>query len=482
MKPSEEIANIEKYSERSFSYFCKNILNEPIGRVHEYIAQILDTPNLKTCTIEIARGHWKTETFSVKYPVWRMWREKNKQLNISIRSNNLGISRKINWKISRLIEQNKMVAARLMPANMNHAKWSSDFIETDPGHLLFSIPYDRRSDHVDLSIVDDILSDEHGRSSVAMDQMEQTYWNTISPTINTRKGMHFIVGTPITYNDLYTRIDAQLKGDSTYRMFKFPAIVKRKGTDAPCLPERFTLDELYEIKKRTPIWSWQQEYMLEPVGHGNSLFPEELLRKCTVTDDSYFANDPYHDETAVDNPQAEYFLGGDIALSDSDRADYSVYVIVKREEGQPLKVMPYIFNGKGWTSDQLKNKLKDLNAFYKFSKAIVEQKGLSYSLVNEMTSDPDLAGVVEPFETNRVNKDKILGSLELLMRNGMLKLPNDSALIDELAKFGIKSIDGKQTYEALAGHDDHVMALAMACHAAGGFSAEPVMPVTFEVV
>jgi hypothetical protein len=236
------------------------------------------------------------------------------------------------------------------------------------------------------------------------------------------------------------------------------------------------------MKKRTPIWSWQQEYMLEPVGHGNSLFPEKLLKKCITSDESYFSEDPYHNPEQLKNQNIEYFMGCDIALSDADRADHSVYIIIKKEQDMPLKVMPSIFDGKGWTSKQLIQKMRDLNDFYRCTKIVVEQKGLSYSLVNEMISDFSLAGTVEPFDTNRSNKDKILGNLELLMRNDMLKLPNDHILIDELSKFGLKSIDGKQTYEALAGHDDYVMALAMACHAAGGFAIEPTVPVTFDVV
>jgi hypothetical protein len=453
----------------NFTIFCEYVLKQKVGQFHnEIITELIDTN--KNVVVMAARGHFKSTIFSTCFPLWQFWRTDDKKIEISVQSHNMSQARKIMGWVTDKIENIPILKSKLFPDDIFRAKWSGNHIVTKNGHEMYCRAFGHRGDHVDFSIVDDPLQDEEARSSMTMQSIKDTFWAAVFPITQSRRGKHIIVGTPMSYDDLYS----DFSDKPNFVTMRYPAVLTDEEGNwlEPLFPEHFTLVQLKNIKDNMPSWAWQQEYMLDPVGSGNSLFPKDLIDKCV--------NLEYIEPEESVKKYTQYFMGCDIALSDSDRADNACFIVIEKTPGFPLKVIDDIFLRKGIHSEQQIEIIKQKNSFYNFSKIVIEKTGLAQIMAKKAVQE--LPSIVEEFDTTHSKKEQILGNLELLMRNNMLKLPDNKKLISELSKFGIKLKQGKQTFEALSGHDDQVMALAFACYAAGGWAKEFKPPVTLTVI
>jgi hypothetical protein len=163
----------------------------------------------------------------------------------------------------------------------------------------------------------------------------------------------------------------------------------------------------------------------------------------------------------------KYYLGHDVALSEQRGSDYFAMVALKRVLNAPLRVVRKM-RAKGSEEEQFEI-IRQWNADYHFSKYVIEQKGLSYAMAEKAAKDFTLAASIEKFNTTHASKDHIIGDLRLGMENKLIGLDGDQDIALELGSFGLVTVNGLQTFKALTGHDDLVVALALAFYAAGGW-------------
>uniref|UniRef100_A0A6M3L8W8 Putative terminase n=1 Tax=viral metagenome TaxID=1070528 RepID=A0A6M3L8W8_9ZZZZ len=464
----------------SFPHFCKNILGIKVSKKHEeaidLIIQSLESPPEKkeSLGIQFSRGHGKTTIFSVALSLWLCWKTPaDKPLAISLRSHSQSFSTSINRKLKDYIEFNPKLKERLLPTDFKSNSWSADYIRTKNGHDIFSLPFRQRGNHVDLSICDDIQTDEDAFSTLSLSRIKEAFWGTVYPTTQSKKGIHVVVGTPIAFNDIFY----DLSKNKGFHSIKYPAVkIDKDGKFYdPLFPELFSLEQYYHIRNTIPSWAWQREYLLNPIGGEIALFGEDLVKSCI-----------YEDDEEADIPEdikeyREVFLGCDIAVSEREGSDYSCFIILEKYPDKPLKMIGKWYE-KGITTDEQIEKIKELNRINSFSRIVIEQKGISWPMAQKAAEDPEIGYAVERFDTNQKNKEKIVGTLELLMRSKMLKIPYDDSLISELQTFGKIERNGKQTFEAMAGHDDQVIALCLACYAAGVWTDVENVDSTIEAV
>jgi intein/homing endonuclease len=262
--------------------------------------------------------------------------------------------------------------------------------------------------------------------------------------------------TPKSEKDLFARI-REKHHEMGFCYKKYPAInLNQYGEWAESLwPDKFTLAELKQIKASMTAISWDREYMLESVSSGSRLFPEALIQK---------AIEPGLEASAI-RKDSYYYLGCDIALSEKERADFSVFITLERRDKEPLRQVG-LLRLKGVPTDEQLKELKRLNSIYKYSRILIEDNGLSMGLVDLAIKDAELGTITEGFVTSHASKEEILGKLEISMRNDQLKISDNELLVDELRKFGIKDRKGKQVFESLGKRDDCVLALCFALEAA----------------
>lgn len=456
---------------RSFKLFCEHQLGVIVGNMHTEIVNALESKSKNLCVMA-SRGHSKTTIVSVAYPLWLCYKSPTPEYIIIV-SMNQNESRRIMGLIrDEIFKHNDFLGFQM---KMDSADEVQIFIPgTNLHHTICSIPLGTRGRHGTILIADDILKDEQGNTIPSITKVKNLFWKAHSPMIEAKKGILAVVGTPICSNDLYNDIIELIETerkrglDPSWNFLKYPAI---KPDGSLQFPEFYTEERLLRKKLSVPSYVWEQEYMLNPVGDGYSIFPIELIESASNLD-----------YKPIDKSEQDFvsnYIGCDVAMSSSSRADNSAFYIVTKAPNRPIKVTD-CWIGHGIGEDQQIEKIKELKQVYNFVGGRIEKKGLTFSMSNKVVTDPELTGYIDEWNPTNEEKAKLVGNLQLLFKHKMIYIPKElpyyDELISELMSFTLINKDGTQQYKAAAGHDDMVIGLALAISAAGGWVYKPQVP------
>ena len=471
--------NIDSIYKNSFSTFCRVVMKQMVAKFYEPMINEAEKGERNICIL-LPRGHGKTITFSRSFPLYIINKAQTPK-TIIIESMNQDMSRRILALIRDALTSNPYFA------RFKFKKETDKLLEVYvPGHegdneythKIYSVPLGTRGLHGDYVISDDIMKDDAGNSSTNMIKLKQTWWNSTYPMSQSKHGNHFVVGTPQGNNDIFADIkEIAYNKKGNWAVYEFPAIqTDEDGNEFALFPELLNLEKLREIKLSAPSWTWEQEYMLRPIGK-DSMFPTELINKCIDL--------KYEEIKPEEQKLVEFYIGCDVAMSSASTADFSAFHTVSRAPNRPIRI-ENIWHEKGIGEDEQIEQIKVLKRIYNPVKGLIERKGLTYSMAGKVVTDPELAGVFDEWNPTNEEKQKILGNLQLLMKHKMLCIPSDiehfDELVSELSSFGIINENGKQTYRAFSGHDDLVIGLALAVSAAGGWVFDEAVPTTIEII
>ena len=459
MKDNPLHLNLREYYANSFPAFCEDLLGLQVAR-HQL--EMIDglMKNRFVC-YEAARGHSKSETCAVAYPLWLSFRS-IQPLEILISSGTEKQCKNIVRRIQNYCSTVPILQEILIPENYHEGVWSSMQMKTKNGHFIQAHPITSKSirgNHVNFVICDDL----YGEEGEDIETINEAFEKALRPIINLKKGQLVFVGTPVSDKDLFSRIRENPEGTG-FHYKAFPAVVldETGGWKEPQWPEKFSIDELRKIKAGMTSIAWSREYMLEAIADGSRLFPFSLLNKVI---------DKGCDVRPIDF-SAQHYLGCDVAVSDSNRADFSVFITLEKKGGDPARQIDLV-RLKGASTDTQLEKIRELHGKYKYSRILIEDNGVGRGLADALIKDACLGCVSDKYTTTHANKEEILGKLEMGFRNGKLLISDNDVLIDEFSKFGVKVKKGKQTYESLGKTDDCVMSCAFAFEAlnrGGAFS------------
>jgi hypothetical protein len=454
------------------------VMDRKIAGFYDNIIKAVERREKNICVL-LPRGHGKTEIFSRSFPLWLVFKS-DKPLTVIIESMNQDMSRRILGLIRDTLKSNDLFK------DYKFKRDTDKFVELyvpgregdeDYTHKIYSVPLGTRGLHGDVVISDDILKDDAGNSSVNMMRLKQTWWNSTYPMAQSKHGAHILVGTPQGNNDIFYDIKEIAAKGGEWDVYEFPAIsIDNNGNELALFPELLDLEKLKKIKASAPSWTWEQEYMLRPIGK-DAMFPTDLIEKCVDLKSA--------DYTVEDLETASFYIGCDVAMSSSSAADFSAFVVIAKVPNKPMRI-EHIWHEKGVEEDEQINEIRRLCAIYKVNKGMIERKGLTYSMAGKVITDNQLLGIVDEWNPTNEAKKIILGNLQILMKHKMLSIPSDlehfELLKGELGSFGIINENGNQTYRAFSGHDDLVIGLALAVAAAGGWAFEEDVPSTIEMI
>jgi hypothetical protein len=448
---------LQEAAKSSFEVFCKLVLKNKVGDMHREWIDAIQNDKRHVCIVA-PRGHFKTTTLSISYPLWIMYREENQKMFLIV-SSSLEQSTEIMHNIKKKIEENEVLRDVLYPDSIYQNKWSETQIETKNGHRVLCVPFgdSARGKHPDYLICDDILKTE----VMDIESAKSTFYGVVFPCVNSKRGKAIVVGTRVSYVDLL----GDLATKPAFKYIEHAAVVTDSSGEwiRPIFPEHFSLEHLRNIRDVMPAHLWAREYMSKPISSETSMFPSALVESaCSIHQG---VKDTY------DKEKGTVYIGADIAVSASARADWSVFTVLEHSPGKPILVRDII--RKHLSSDENVTELERLYKQYHPTKILVEQNGVGWGAAHSCADSPILKGVADPFDTRRKIKEQIVSRLEILLRNKELALPRNDELLIELSQFGIKrDKNGKETYESLGKHDDMVISLAIAVHAAD--SAIPI--------
>ena len=438
--------SFEEFSMRCLhlDYFIENVLDSKMDEFHrEQMSYLFGN---RYVYIVSPRGHLKTTIFSIAYPIWRMWKDRN--LEICLVTQTLDYSKKVLAKIQDYITKNEFLKHL-----QGNREWSTTGIRTSNENYMFIKPFSDviQGTHSDIFICDDILRDKEKTH----DQIREVFLQTIFPTVQTTKGKLMVVGTAKTLEDLFFHDTEGLVQNPAFKGKVWSAVIMDSmgRWKAPLWKNNFTLEELKHIQATQGTLYFAREYLCNPMAGGSSLFEEEVIKRQTKT----------YNQLQKRRGIYKYYLGIDVAISKKAGADWSVFIVLEVDPHDNIRMVKLErYHGKStkWHVERT----EELHDDFMFSRISVEDMGLSSGLVRELQNIDGWSYLVNPVRTQQGGaKEDLVSKIEAALSTGALIILNHPILQKELRGFGLKRKKGGG-YElcGLIGHDDCVLSLGIA--------------------
>jgi hypothetical protein len=250
------------------------------------------------------------------------------------------------------------------------------------------------------------------------------WWrNAARPTLSDRRGTALFLGTPKGTGDFH-RLFTEAEGDTTGEMRAF-----RIGTrHNPHIPS----DEVEAARRSLPPEVFAQEYEGIPAEDGGNPFGLDAIRACIG-------------ELSTAAPEC---WGVDLAKSQ----DYTVALALDKD-GAVCRLERW---QAPWsvTRERLARTIGD-------KPAQIDSTGVGDPIVEDLRK---VCRRVEGFKFTSQSKQQLMEGLQISVQGRDIRYP-DGWLRAELEAFGYRYSGRTVSYEATAGHDDGVCALALAVHA-----------------
>ena len=250
------------------------------------------------------------------------------------------------------------------------------------------------------------------------------WWrNAARPTLSDRRGTALFLGTPKGTGDFH-RLFTEAECDTTGEMRAF-----RIGTSQnPHIPS----DEVEAARRSLPPEVFAQEYEGIPAEDGGNPFGLDAIRACIGE---------------LSNAAPECW-GVDLAKSQ----DYTVALALDKD-GAVCRLERW---QAPWsvTRERIARTIGD-------KPAQIDSTGVGDPIVEDLRK---VCRRVEGFKFTSQSKQQLMEGLQIAVQGRDIRYP-DGWLRAELEAFGYRYSGRTVSYEATAGHDDGVCALALAVHA-----------------
>lgn len=444
-----------KAAKSKLSYFAEYILGYKVTDYQREWYDLAQDDNIRKFLLLAPRGHAKSTVISINTPLWLMGNNPN--IRIVIVSNTASQADSFLRSIKTVVERDekyKAVFGNLMPRHPE--KWTNSEIiinrntkEKDPTISTVGTGGAILSKRADVIIADDILNKDNTRTEEQRKKVKEWFNDILMPVLDPVTGRIFVAGTAFNLEDLYHDI---IKNDITFDVkFKYRAIIREpddkdiwdkyhdtlllsgkekanefyKNNEEKMLagskvlwPERWSYKRLFDEKLSVGTRSFNLMYQNEAVSDETAVIREEWVEKCKDENRSLIYS---YDPSVSDLGQIVIAQGVDLAISESERADYNVimtvaklrdnkYIILNREKGH-------------WSPAEIRKNIIGQAERFKPSIILVEDNAFQQSLVKDMQAETVLP--IRGFTTTGEKFDEEIGinSLAVTLENGQWILP-----------------------------------------------------------
>ncbi len=408
-----------------------------------------------------------TSLYSIAYPLWRLWREKN--IEYCLVSSSLDQSMKIFSKAQEILETNPFFSS-LLPQNRFNS-WNKSELLTKNGNRFFIKTFNdsARGMHPHYITYDDLLRE----GDLDMAKIREVFWSVFAPCGDYHNCQHIVVGTPFSIDDLYTDFDKP--ENKNWKKVTMRAIITDELGNwvRPLWDERYSLEYFRQQLNSMNENLFMREYMCSPQATGDTLFPKEMILNSLDYDMEYGFK-----------TEGVTTIGADFAMSTQASGDYNVFTVVdncagttyikKTDKGDvevkdPVFVRRIIrYRGNVGHIENLRN----LHAYFPMSRIIADSSHVGAKFVMELREQ---SMWVDGQDFQPAHRNMMLMNLRRLLEQNRLVIPSKGEsspltdrLIKELSSFRKKSLpSGGETWKSYADHDDMVMSMALACRDIG---------------
>ena len=489
---TEEHKGVKISTLSAFWHFCEFVLSEdPIkGKSiwNELVKNLfIDIERNRYCCLLASRGMGKSY---FAHGIYTLFKSFLYRYTDSLLVTNVPNQYESNMRIlKRLIESNELLMKKKDP----DATWTKSQIEYNGGIIQAqSVGTPPRGRHVHYIFVDDCLRDDN---KISEEELNNFIKGQLLPCAQRWKSRMVLTGTPLHISDIYHDL-MNTKPD-----YKGQLIIDGKMSHCGFYSKAYPIITNYEKKEifLPELFSWEElitnTNSVKNI-QGDDIFSREYLLVCTDASTAIFsydlidkAQDDLEKTTYLDDHNGNYIIGVDVATSGAASADYSAFVVIELVETKKglKKYVRNIVHEKGMpiTGDHTPEgevldlgqveMIEDLYNRFNQGLVIVEKNNVGVAHIQELQKRNVN---VQEFVTDRFKKENMIRYLVSEMKQGNMIIPQDDEEIknlkQELLSFGVrKTRSGKERMEALKGHDDMVMALAMANHAAQTYGSLP---------
>ena len=424
--PRDKVAVREIYQRaaQDILFFAEVILGFKIPHYWKEWARFVHTHDM-VCVLA-HRFSGKSSFFAFTYPLWHIFRGDLDEV-LFIRKTREDATLSIT-KLKEEIEANEWLQ---FLANPTGDTWGKQGIKTKPSHAKHRgvFVYGRgvggslRGLHPDLVIVDDIHGDKPSDVGVVKDY----FFSVILPMLGPIGSKIVIIGTPISYDDLY----ADLQASNVIPVKKYPAI---KPNGEILWKEVWTREDL-EKRRKLDEERFAREYLLQPKSSKQNFFPMEAIYKALNYERRL---------GVVPNEQLkDIVIGVDFGFADDSRASYTVCTVLGLMFDN-RRVILDIHREKGMTMLQIESILRQLQSRYSATRVIAEAIGPQKIVAEKLKDQFEVVEVM----TTKQHKYDMLGRLRFDLERGNIIIPADihdkytrelkDALLQELSGFIMK--------------------------------------------
>ena len=262
--------------------------------------------------------------------------------------------------------------------------------------------------------------------------LEQSFNEVIQPTLIDRKGGAILVSTPKGMNGFFNLYSRGVTGVKDWASFHYTT------SDNPYIAR----EEIELARMTMPASTFEQEIEAKFIARGGAVFRDV-------------------DAVSVALPQ-EPRAGGDYVMGVDWGKDNDYTALCVIDVKTKTQVALDRFNTIGWQVQR--DRIKALSERWRVKVIYAESNSIGSPNIESLQNE----GLkVIPFTTTAQSKREIIESLALAIEKRDITLLNDSVQRHELLSYTMtRTASGSYTYSApVGGHDDTVMALAIAWHA-----------------
>ncbi|MDZ7815307.1 MAG: phage terminase large subunit [Planctomycetota bacterium] len=410
--------------------FARLVLGLDLTAFHRLWLEFCDA---ESRTVLLApRGHGKTTICDILYVLWAVL--SNPDIRVLIVSNTMGQAKAFLREIAAHLQREEI---EKLWGPRKGERWTETEIQLprkrvakEPTVTAVGTGGAIISRHYDLIICDDIIDEENSSSARQREKVRTWFYKTLMPCLEPDGRMH-IIGTRWHYGDLYGELSKRWK-------LRIDRAIDREGK--VLWPDKFSADTLAAVREQAGERIFNCQYNNDPSGYEGAIFKYKHFR--------FY-------EPGTQPSGLRCFCGVDLAVSQSETADYFAHAVVGLDDDGQIYVLE-VFRDRLTFHRQVEFILSRAT-LYKPMRIAVESFAYQKAMVQEIMRRSTV-----PVQPMQEGKDKVARAWRLAahFEQGRVFVPTDSGeLQEELMQFP----HGE--------HDDQVDALGYAAHVASSYGS-----------
>ncbi|MGV9141316.1 MAG: hypothetical protein ACOC1X_00095 [Promethearchaeota archaeon] len=459
-----------------FKFFCEKMLGlTDMGGIHDFQKDWINTiEKYRISMIEAPSGSSKSEIVGACYPLWELYRNPDKRLEIRLVSKTRDQSEKnLLVRTQNYILDNEILSNELVPSD-KRVSWTKSGFRTKKGDVMDIVPYNVniKGSRAHIMILDEIdsyedhdiffkhvLSRTHAGGRVVGISTPEHISGIIEQL--KEKKLDFVGFHKTT---VFVHPDGtNVKPEEIQSIEDFDRLKEQGCKSIWPENEKFTFNYMREDFQVNGRLSWIQNYLCEIIGLSeDAAFP----LKSIIESYNYDLDFDYSC-----NPNAMYFIGADFATSDGPKADYDAFVVVELLDN--AYTIKQVQTGKGIHPETKVKELKRLYDMYSksLSVKVVADESNAGSILIKMIRAGGMTVIPQKF--SGVARFELIQTASNILQSGYVKIPKNpknentnetiNTLQTQLAGFKRSKTDkGNETFLSKAAHDDIAISFCMA--------------------